>query len=413
MKFFKNPLVMYTDFRCLYFGKLIAMLCDRYFVITVSWWILHSGIKNSNSLIGLIMGTAMIAEILGGPFMGVAADRYSKKKCLIVAVSIPLIIITALFCSFSLVEQYPLSLIGFYFLMSLFMPLIMSASASALSSVVPEGELAKAVALDGSITFIGPAIGSTLSGIIVMYFGITSAFSFQAAFYLLAIICFRQIKTIAENSLTAAENVKNNNMVNDIKEGLCYFLHNRFLLALVAIFCLVNFFMTPIMMAIPIITTDILKGTALHMSLLELSLSLGAIITSAVLGTVNLSLSVRKVLTIDLFISGLIFLLISRLSSFYLLSVCLFIVGAGIGITNASVMTKVQEVIPEELKGRIFALATMSVMAITPLAFVLTGFISDLYGIMTVLFFNGTAFLLVSLFSYILLKENKDITLKG
>lgn len=413
MNLFKNPLFMYADFRCLYLGKLIAMLCDRYFVITVSWWILHSGIENSNSLIGFIMGTAMIAEILGGPFMGAAADRYSKKKCLIAAVFIPFLIITALFCSFSLVEQYPLSLIGFYFLMSLFMPLMMSASASGLSSVVPEGELSKAVALDGSITFVGPAIGSTLSGIAVMYLGVTGAFGLQAAFYLLAIVCFKQIKAAAKISLAAKENAEDVSMVNDIKEGISYFLQNKFLLALVAIFCLANFFMTPIMMAIPIITTDIIKGTALQMSLLELFLSLGAIIISAVLGTVNFSLSIRAVLTANLFLTGLIFLLISQLSSFYLLAGCLFIVGAGIGITNAVVMAKVQEIVPEELKGRVFALASMLVMAITPLAFVLTGFISDLYGIMTVLFFNGLAFLLVGLISCILLKENKDVSLKG
>ena len=406
MNFFKNPLFVYDDFRYLYTGKLMSLLCDRFFVITISWWLLHMNIENRNSLIGIIMGAAMVANILGGPFMGTYADRYDKKKCMIISLIVPMTLLILLLSLFSSVSQYPYTLIIFYFFMSITMPLMMSASTSGLAMVVPKNELGKAVAMDGSIMFIGQAIGSTLAGALVMAVGVTGAIGMEVMFYLLAILFIWRIKTCFSNRLNQqdAQEVKRD-MGAEMKEGLMYFRTNTFVMSLVILFCLANFFMSPMMMALPIITTDVLQGTALDMSILEFCFAFGAIFVSFVFGSIKVDLPIKKILPIVFLGSGVLLLLIAKSTSFYLMTVCLFILGNGVGLVNATVMGKMQEVVPDYLKGRVFSLVMMTSMAMIPIALILTGILSDLYGIMTVILINGIAMGLIGVISYLLLKD--------
>lgn len=406
MNFLKNPLFVYADFRYLYTGKLMSLLCDRFFVITISWWLLHMNLENSNSLIGIIMGAAMVANILGGPFMGTYADRYDKKKCMIISLIVPMTLLILLLSLFSSVSQYPYTLIIFYFFMSITMPLMMSASTSGLAMVVPKNELGKAVAMDGSIMFIGQAIGSTLAGALVMAVGVTGAIGMEVMFYLLAILLIWRIKTCFSNRLNQqdAQEVKRN-MGAEMKEGLMYFRANTFVMSLVILFCLANFFMSPMMMALPIITTDVLHGTALDMSILEFCFAFGAIFVSFVFGSIKVDFSIKKVLPIVFLGSGVLLLLIAKSISFYLMTVCLFILGNGVGVVNAVVMGKMQEIVPDYLKGRVFSLVMMTSMAMIPIALILTGILSDLYGIMTVILINGIAMGLIGVISYLLLKD--------
>ena len=406
MNFLKNPLFVYADFRYLYTGKLMSLLCDRFFVITISWWLLHMNLENSNSLIGIIMGAAMVANILGGPFMGTYADRYDKKKCMIISLIVPMTLLILLLSLFSSVSQYPYTLIIFYFFMSITMPLMMSASTSGLAMVVPKNELGKAVAMDGSIMFIGQAIGSTLAGALVMAVGVTGAIGMEVMFYLLAILLIWRIKTCFSNRLNQqdAQEVKRN-MGAEMKEGLMYFRANTFVMSLVILFCLANFFMSPMMMALPIITIDVLHGTALDMSILEFCFAFGAIFVSFVFGSIKVDFSIKKVLPIVFLGSGVLLLLIAKSISFYLMTVCLFILGNGVGVVNAVVMGKMQEIVPDYLKGRVFSLVMMTSMAMIPIALILTGILSDLYGIMTVILINGIAMGLIGVISYLLLKD--------
>ena len=72
---------------------------------------------------------------------------------------------------------------------------------------------------------------------------------------------------------------------------------------------------------------------------------------------------------------------------------------------NAVVMGKMQEIVPDYLKGRVFSLVMMTSMAMIPIALILTGILSDLYGIMTVILINGIAMGLIGVISYLLLKD--------
>lgn len=77
--FLQNPVFVFADFRSMYLAKLVSNIGERFFVIAISWWILHSPVENSSSLLGFIMGAAIVARILFGPVMGVYADPFVSE----------------------------------------------------------------------------------------------------------------------------------------------------------------------------------------------------------------------------------------------------------------------------------------------------------------------------------------------
>ncbi len=400
---FQNPVFVFADFRRIYLAKLVSNIGERFFLIAVSWWVLHSPLENSNSLLGFIMGAATVARIVFGPVMGVYADRYNKKKCMLIAVAMPMLIVCGVILAFPWVEQHLLSLWGFHFWIAAFLPLMMAASTSSLPLVVHKDEVAKAVAMDGGILFIGQAVGSTAAGAFIMFAGILGAFYVNAAAYGIAVLCLLRIKSNLH--IEQANPGTRQTIWKDTKEGFHYFAQNTLVLRLVAIFCVANFFMAPIMIIIPILTIEVFNGTAFDMSLLELSLALGAIIMSGILGSWQRESSLRRILPWNMFISGGIFLGISQSKDFYIMCIALFLLGAGISVTNAVVMAKMQKIIPDEIKGRIFSLGMMGATLVTPLALALTGVLSDVLGIMKVIFINGIAFLILGIIAYSFFKQ--------
>lgn len=409
--FLKNPVVVFADFRRIYLAKLVSNIGERFFLIAVSWWILHSPVENSKSLLGFIMGGSVVARVLFGPVMGVYADRYNKKKCMLVAVIIPMLIVGGLIVSFPWVEEHLFSLWAFYFCIAAFLPLMAAASTSSIPMVVHKDDITKAVAMDGGILFMGQAIGSTAAGAFIMLVGVIGAFYVNAVAYGMATLCLLGIKSSLHVERPIAEIQCEQSMWKEIKEGFSYFAQNELVLRLVIIFCIANFFMSPITIAIPILTIEVFNGTAFDMSLLELSLALGAVVMSGILGSWQREFSLQKILPLNMFLNGSIFLGIAQSKEFYMMCIALFLLGSGISVTNAIVMSKMQQIIPDAIKGRIFSLGMMGSMLVVPVALALTGVLSDVFGIKMFIFINGVAFIILAIASYFFFTQSESRTL--
>lgn len=411
--FRQNPLFLFADFRNMYLAKLIINIGERFFLIAVAWWILHSPVENSNSLLGFIMGSATVARILFGPVMGVYADRYNKKKCMLVAAVIPMIMVGGLILFFPWVETHLFSLWIIYFGIAVFLPLMTAASTSSIPLIVQKADISKAVAMDGGILFIGQAIGSTAAGAFIMLSGVLGAFYVNAAAYGIATLYLLRIKSILHIEQPKAAIQEKQSIWKDMKEGARYFKQNNVVLRLISVFCIANFFMSPITIVIPILTTDIFQGTAFDMSLLELSLALGAVLMSGILGSWQKEFSLGKILPLNMFLSGSIFLGISQSKEFYVICIALFLLGSGISVTNAIVMSKMQKIIPDAIKGRVFSLGMTFSTLVIPLALALTGILSDSLGIKNVMFINGAAFFILGVLAYIFFRKEINLTDSG
>jgi MFS family permease len=121
---------------------------------------------NSPWAIGLILLADLVPAMLLGPVFGAAADRWSRRSCLVVAD----IIRASAFLGIGLVDSFPATfalalVVGFG--TGLFTP----ASLAAVPSLVNQERLPAATALYGAITDLGFIVGPALAALLLLFGG--------------------------------------------------------------------------------------------------------------------------------------------------------------------------------------------------------------------------------------------------
>jgi MFS family permease len=179
-----------TDFRFLWFGQIVSLMGDWFNLIASAT--LLSSLTESGIAVGALFVVRWLAPFLISPVAGVAADRYDRKKLLILADLARGVIVLG----FLLVRDvgdvwllYTLTAIqlgvsGFFF----------PARNAILPNIVsPEG-LGAANALSSATWSVMLAMGTALGGIVAGGFGVQVAFLIDALSFFLSAVCIGQIR---------------------------------------------------------------------------------------------------------------------------------------------------------------------------------------------------------------------------
>ena len=173
----------------LWLGSLVSQLGDWFNLIASAELIAR--LTDS----GLAVSTLFLARFLPlfifSPFAGVLADRYDRRKIMIISD----VLRAATVASFLLVRSaeqvwlfYLLTILQFS-LSALFTP----ARSAVLANVVPKEDLVKANALDALTWSSMLALGAFIGGVVAAAFGSTTAFLADAATFLLSAVFISRI----------------------------------------------------------------------------------------------------------------------------------------------------------------------------------------------------------------------------
>jgi len=179
-----------TDFRFLWFGQIVSLMGDWFNLIASAT--LLSSLTESGIAVGALFVVRWLAPFLISPVAGVAADRYDRKKLLILADLARGVIVLG----FLLVRDagdvwllYTLTAIqlgvsGFFF----------PARNAILPNIVSPKELGAANALGSATWSVMLALGTALGGIVAGGFGVQAAFLIDALSFFLSAVYIGQIR---------------------------------------------------------------------------------------------------------------------------------------------------------------------------------------------------------------------------
>ena len=157
------------------------------------------------------------------------------------------------------------------------------------------------------------------------------------------------------------------------KDGLVQIGQSKMVLLVIAAALLSNFGFA----AFDIVLTAWVKGP-LHSNALGLGLSgaaffVGMILGGLLLGTISKKVAIRQVLLVGFILSGLFIGLIAAVPNLYWDMGTLFLAGINNGLLNGSLSAKAIEIIPEEMRGRIFGTLQAMMTLATPLGMAVFG----------------------------------------
>ncbi len=387
----KHVLYLYRDFRNLFWARLVSSIGDKFYTIALAWYVLSlDGETDDRIHLGLLMAVNLIPVILFGPVIGTFTDRWNKKTCMIVS-DLTRALLVGLLTFFMWSGQLSMPLLYILsFLQALCVPLFDTSVQSSLSLLTNQEHTPQAVSLNASVNQVSAVLGALLGSILIHKTGIAGAFLFNACSYIVSAVFISRIGTSLRASVTPKSVLK------EFKSGLNYLASNRPVYTLLSLFGLLNLFVAPLLLLLPILVKDDLHKNAASLALLEAALAAGSLAMSVYLSYKP----VRKYIYPFLFASALLLgIHVALLGIFPGIGsgmIFLTVVGLMLALTNTIAMSLFQAEVPQEIKGRFFAVLYTIVFAVMPLSYSIVGFVSSAVSTYQLLIICGGAVTLLS-----------------
>ena len=347
----------FPNFRLLWFGNLCVNSADWLQILTIGWLILE--ITNGDTVItGAVLALRTLPVFLIGPWAGVLADKFDRRS-LIKLTQFMMAVLAVLFAVLVSMSDFtdtgvsgplkPWHLFVYVGITGISVSIIRPVRQSLVANVVPLENLRNATALNAltrtSARLVAPAIG----GMLIYLLGFKWNFYIEAACYLGITISMLRMKTPYGNNPVP----KNTSVLKDLCTGIEYISKNRALAQVITLSFVPTCIFQPLVFILPIYVASVLnEGPAVGGTLLAI-MGLGGVATSFYLASKDFPL--KKGLTVILaLIMGCTAISALSLSNIIIVAYVMFLI-LGVCQTNIRVGTNtlIQEIVPDELRGRV------------------------------------------------------------
>ena len=270
----------------------------------------------------------------------------------------------------------------------------------AVKEVVDENEVEEAVAFQASTQSLANFGGAAAGAVLIDVIGTANIFLLCAFCYLTAGVFNYFIKFKPRYASADPPQL----------EGISGWkiLDGQPLLKRVLIgFGLVNFFITPTLIVIPLYTSKTLHATASALGQLEATLWIGLIAGTFFSSKLQFTRNVVKLGAFCIFASGVSLAVPGLFVDRYVYTLALFLIGLSIGVNNVKFITLFQETVEPAVKGRFFALMQAMIGFTFPVAYFIFGFLSDFVPPPGICLLQGAGVLALSVYFYKLSRKEE------
>jgi MFS family permease len=369
----------HRNYRLYWFSQMISLMGTWMQSIGQAWLVLE--LTHSAWQLGLVGALQFLPVLLFSIFGGVFADRWPKRRVLLLTQSAAMI---QAFLLWALIATGTVQLWHIYvlaMLLGLTNSLDMPTRSAFVVEMVGREDLPNAVALNSSLSTLASIVGTGLGGIIIAESSVTmlfllNALSFLAVMVGLALIKSHELHAQALQHRSVGERQKT---WQSLREGVGYVWKTPAVVLVILVVGLVLLFGANFNVVLPLFATDVLHVGATGFGFLSAALGVGALLSALWLAWSNQKPTIRRVL-----IGTLVFGVLEAVfavSHIYLLSLVLIAsVGVAETVFGALAITTLQTVAPDHLRGRVISVYILFFTGSVPLGYLLTGWLSGLYG---------------------------------
>ncbi|HEX4206184.1 MAG TPA: MFS transporter [Ktedonobacteraceae bacterium] len=367
------------NFRLFWIGQMISLIGTSMQSIGQVWLVLE--LTRSAWQLGLVGALQALPILLFSLFGGVFADRWPRRRVLLVtqaAAMVQALLLWALI-SIGTIQLWHLYILAL--LLGLTNSLYLPASRAFVVEMVGREGLPNAVALNSSLSTLARIVGPGLGGIVIATSGVTMLFLLNALSFLPVMVGLTLIKSheLHSQTLQPTNAGKRQNTWQSLREGVAYIWKTPAVLLLILVVGLVLLFGSNFNVVLPLFATNVLHVGATGFGLLSAAIGVGSLLSALWLAWSNSAPTIRYVL-IGMLVFGVLEAAFAA-SSIYLLSLVLI---AGVGFMEtafaAQAMTTLQTITPDHLSGRVMSVQVLFFDGSLPLGYLLMGWLSSLYG---------------------------------
>lgn len=355
-------------------GQTVSMIGSYFGGMALSILILEK--TGSAAAMSLNAILSMLPTLLLGPAAGVVLDRVNRKRILIASD-----ILKGIFTlgvgwlihagRFTIYHAYAWSIIT-----SLFTVLYDPGVMAFIPALVAPRHLQRANALQALSRNVAMVVAPALAGIAIAKFGPWFALTTNAAAFWFAAACISIARTRYEEKVVKTGRPR----FSEIKEGLEFFRRSQLAFTLLMTTVLVNACSQPAGMALQVHVLQVLKGDATVIGLAHSMWAGASILSSFVIASWGKRFRLGQTLLLGVAGSGLSFVLVSLLPWLKAIPVAYAIGGLAGPAVQVPVHTLYQDITPDDVRGRVFALRVSLSQVLSPLSYAVSGILLDVLG---------------------------------
>jgi len=364
----------HRDFRLFWIGQLISQIGTWMQSVAQAWLVLE--LTHSPLQLGIVSALQFTPVLLFSPVGGVLSDRFAKRKVLLVsqtAMQLQAFVLAALVWSGRIQYWHVAVLAAIY---GLGRAIDIPARQSYVTDLVGRSDLANAVALNSVIMNGARIVGPAVAGLLIAAFGVALAFFLNGVSFVAVLVALVAIRTEGRPDINGRLGIR-----EGVLGALSYAAATPPVAFTLGLMVVVSLVVLNFNVVVPLVARDVLNQGANGFGLLMSALGAGAVAGAFGValfrrGQPPLKFLVASAATLC---AGLMAL--AAAGHFAVAALVLALLGCCQILFTTGCNTTLQLVAPNELRGRVMGLYTVTFAGMTPFGSLLVGWVAEHQGI--------------------------------
>ena len=381
----------FRNYRLYFFSQIVSFSGTWMQGIAQAWLVLE--LTGSGTALGTVVAMQFLPTLLLAPYGGVIADRFEKRR---------LIMVTQSLAGLLALTLGVLTLSG---VVELWMVYVIAAGFGAVTAIdnpsrqtfvmemVGPADIANAVTLNSVVVNAARAIGPAIAGVIIATVGVGECFVANAASYLAVIIALVFIRTSELHATTRAVRAP-----GQLRQGFQYAWNTPMLRTTLAMLAVIGLFAYEFTTTLPLLSEFTFGAGSAGLATMTALMGVGAVVGGLVIASSGPPTIPRLVAVAASF--GLLLIVVSLMPTIALVYLVMPFVGAAsVGVISLSNATLQLNADPQ-LRGRVMAIFSMALMGSTPIGGPLMGWIGETFSARISLLIGGIAAVLAAVYGW-------------
>jgi MFS family permease len=363
------------NYRLFVAGQGVSLIGTWMQQVAMSWLVYR--LTGSAFLLGIVGFTSQIPTFLFSPVAGVLADRWNRRRLLIITQTLAMLqaaLLAAAVLS-GVIQVWQI------IVLSMFLGIVNAFDIPIRQSFVVEmvshrDDLGNAIALNSSMVNAARLIGPTIAGLLVTSVGEGVCFIINAASYLAVLIALAAMRLAPSIHRPG----QRKHLIHELREGFIYafsFGPIRDILLLVALVSLTGM---PYVVLVPVFAKEVLHGGAHTFGFLVTAAGCGAFIGTLYLASRRSVLGLGKIIVRAAFLFAVGIAAFAVSSNIFLSLASLAVAGFGAMTLVASCNTILQTILEDDKRGRVMSFFTVAFMGMAPFGSFGAGTMAGMFG---------------------------------
>jgi MFS family permease len=372
--------------------SLIGMWMQRIAIGWLTWELTGSGLW-----LGIVAFADFFPVILIGPIAGTAADRWDRLKVVKASQAISLVQATVLWALTVSGHMTIGLLVGLTAFQGFVVAFNQPARLAMVPSLVPQADMAGAVAINSIVFNVARFIGPIFAGLAIVWSGVAAAFAANALSYIVFLVALARIRIAP----TVRKGEERASMAADLVAGIRYTATHPGIAALLVLLIAIGVGGRPMNELLPGFADEVYNSGAFGLSILASAIGGGAILGGFWLGQRARSSGLTMIAMMSPLVGAVATIAAISTDRLWFAVPAVVVFGFCMSTAGIAIQTLVQLAADRSMRGRVMGLYGLIFRGAPAVGALSAGLASAHFGLRLPVFFGALLVIAVGVWTYL------------